>query len=153
VSPWKATPPKDDDGYFESLTTHIFSAGLNWKVVENKKTGFEKAFAKFSPAKVAKFTEGDVKRLMGDTGIVRNEKKIRATIQNAAQFLEVKREFGSFKDYMERFGEDEKGLQSDISERFHHVGLSTARMFLWAVGYKLTPTKEEKAWMADYREM
>ena len=82
MSPWKATPPKDDSGYFERMTTHIFSAGLNWKVVDSKKAAFEKAFADYSPAKVAKFTERDVKRLMGDEGIVRNEKKIRSTIHN-----------------------------------------------------------------------
>ena len=75
MSPWKATPPKDDSGYFEKMTTHIFSAGLTWRVVENKATGFRKAFDEFSPSKVAKYTERDVKRLMNDAGIVRNEKK------------------------------------------------------------------------------
>src|SRR5437867_8290871 len=91
MSPWKATPPKDDRGYFERMTTHLFSAGLNWRVVENKKAGFDRAFSNFSPTKVAKFTERDVKRLMKDAEIVRNEKKIRATIHNAAQFLELRR--------------------------------------------------------------
>jgi 3-methyladenine DNA glycosylase Tag len=150
VSPWKATPPKDDNGYFERLTTHIFSAGLNWKVVESKKAAFDRAFAGFSPAKVAHFTEADVKRLMKDSSIVRNEKKIRATIQNAAQFLEVKRQYGSFSKYLHQFEKDEARLQADIANRFHHVGPSTSRMFLWSVGYPLTPTKEEKEWMATH---
>ena|SRR5271157_547956 len=150
MSPWKATPPKDDSGYFERLTTHLFSAGLNWKVVEGKKRAFYEAFARFSPAKVAKFGERDVKRLMGDTGIVRNEKKIRATIHNAAQFLDVQKEYGSFKEYLDRLGRDEAKLQTDITERFHHVGPSTARMFLWSVGFPLKPTKEEKEWMASH---
>ncbi|HME19684.1 MAG TPA: DNA-3-methyladenine glycosylase I [Nitrososphaerales archaeon] len=150
MSPWRATPPKDDSGYFERLTTHLFSAGLNWKVVEGKKRAFYEAFARFSPAKVAKFGERDVKRLMGDTGIVRNEKKIRATIHNAAQFLDVQKEYGSFKEYLDRLGRDEAKLQTDITERFHHVGPSTARMFLWSVGFPLKPTKEEKEWMASH---
>ena len=150
MSPWKATPPKDDAGYFERLTTHIFSAGLNWKVVDSKKEAFRKAFGAYSPAKVAKFTEGDVRRLMNDTGIVRNEKKIRATIQNAAQVLEIKSQYGSFREYLAKFGKDEKGLQGDIAERFRHVGPSTARMFLWSVGHKLTPTAEEKKWMSSH---
>jgi len=150
MSPWKATPPKDDRGYFEQLTTHMFSAGLNWKVVENKKKAFGEAFANFSPARVAQFGEGDIKRLMADPGIVRNERKIRATIHNAAQFLELKRQYGSFKGYLDHFGSDEAKLQVDIADRFHHVGASTARMFLWSVGFPLKPTKEEKQWMESH---
>ncbi len=150
MSPWKATPPKNDDGYFERMTTHIFSAGLNWKVVENKKAGFRKAFVDFSPSKVAGYTERDVKRLMGDAGIVRNEKKIRATLENAGEFLAIKKEYGSFAKYLDKFGKDEKNLQEDLRSRFHHLGPSSARMFLWSVGYPLTPTAEEKKWMVGH---
>ncbi len=132
------------------MTTRLFSAGLNWKVVENKRAAFDRAFENFSPTKVAKFTQSDVKRLMNDEGIVRNEKKILATIHNAIQFLEVKKEFGSFNQYLYQFGKEEEKLQKDLHERFHHVGLSTARMFLWSVGYPLTPNSEEKKWMASH---
>jgi DNA-3-methyladenine glycosylase I len=148
MSPWSVTPPKDDREYFERMTMHMFSAGLNWKVVENKKAGFEKAFSGFSPTKVARFSNSDVKRLMDDSGIVRNEKKILATIHNAVQFLEVTKEYGSFKQYLDHFGKGQEKLQMDLQERFHQIGPSTARMFLWAVGYPLTPNKEEEEWMA-----
>lgn len=150
MSPWKATPPKDDRGYFERMTTHLFTAGLNWKVVENKRIAFARAFSNFSPAKVAKFTERDVKRLMSDAGIVRNEKKIRATIHNAIQFLGVQKQHDSFKQYLAHFGMNEKEVQKDLQERFHHMGVSTTRMFLWSVGYPLTPNSEEKKWMAGH---
>lgn len=147
---WRAAPPKDDRGYFERMTTHLFSAGLNWRVVENKSEAFKKAFAGYAPEKVAKFTEADVSRLMVDTGIVRNEKKIRSTIENAGEFVELAKRYGSFKGYLDHFGKDERGLQRDLRERFHHVGPSTSRMFLWSVGYPLTPTSEEKKWMAGH---
>lgn len=150
MSPWKTTPPKDDRGYFERMTTHLFSAGLNYRVVENKKAGFRTAFAGFSPDRVARFTEKDVKRLMADAEIVRNEKKIRSTIYNAAQFMEIARKYGSFSRYLASFGMKEKQLQGDLQERFHHMGASTSRMFLWSVGYPLTPTAEEKKWMASH---
>jgi DNA-3-methyladenine glycosylase I len=153
VPNWKATPPRDDAGYFERMTTHIFSAGLNWRVVENKKAGFERAFSAFQPAKVAKFTEGDVKRLMADAGIVRNEKKIRATISNASEFLGIEKDHGSFKKYLASFKGDEKELQKDLEGRFQHLGPSTSRMFLWSVGYHLTPNAEEKRWMAGHDEV
>src|SRR5438128_3190311 len=145
MSPWKATPPKDDRGYFERMTTHLFSAGLNWRVVENKKAGFDRAFSNFSPMKVAKFTEGDVKRLMKDAEIVRNEKKIRAAIHNAAQFLEVEKEYGSFNQYLRHFGKSEEKLQKDLQERFHHMGVSTARMFFCSAVSRLRPTSKKRS--------
>lgn len=89
-----------------------------------------------------------MKKLVPNKDIVRSEKKIRATIHNAAQFLEVKKEYGSFKEYLDHFGGDEEKPQKDLQERLHHVGVSTARMFLWSVGYPLTPNSEGKKWMA-----
>jgi len=145
---WKVTPPKDDAEYFERMSRTLFTAGLNWDVVERKWPNFRKAFAGFSPEKVARMTEKDIKFLMGDAGIVRNEKKIRATISNASEFVALKKQYGSFKEYVSSFGKDETKLQEDLQEKFQHVGGSTARMFLWSVGYELTPTKEEKEWMA-----
>jgi len=144
----RATPPKDDAEYFERMSRSLFTAGLSWAMVERKWPNFRKAFAAFSPERVAKMTERDVESLMADAGIVRNERKIRATIHNAGEFVSLKKEFGSFKAYVASFGKDEGKLQEDIQEKFKHVGGSTARMFLWSVGYDLSPTAEEKKWMA-----
>jgi DNA-3-methyladenine glycosylase I len=146
---WKVTSPKDDSEYFERMSRTLFTAGLNWSVVEKKWPNFRRAFASFSPDKVSKMTERDVKTLMGDEGIVRNERKIRATVHNAAEFIRLKKEFGSFKGYIDSFGKDEARLQEDLQEKFEHVGGSTARTFLWSAGYKLTPTPEEKEWLAQ----
>jgi DNA-3-methyladenine glycosylase I len=146
---WKVTPPKNDAEYFERLSRTLFTAGLSWTMVEKKWPNFRKAFAGFSPEKVGKMTEKDVKSLMSDAGIVRNERKIKATIHNAGEFANLKKEFGSFKGYMASFGKDEARLQKDLQAKFHHVGGSTARMFLWSVGYKLTPTAEEKKWLSQ----
>jgi len=148
----KVGAPKGDADYFDRMSRAIFAAGLNLEMVEKKWPNFRKAFAAFSPEKVAKMTEKDVKSLMGDAGIVRNEKKIRATIHNAGEFVSLKKEFGSFKGYVASFGKDEDGLQKDLQEKFKHVGGSTARMFLWSSGYKLTPTSEEKKWMSKNTE-
>jgi DNA-3-methyladenine glycosylase I len=145
---WRVTPPKDDAEYFERMSRTIFTAGLSWATVEKKWSNFRKAFAGFSVEKVGKMTEKDVKTLMRDAGIVRNERKIRATIHNAGEFAKLKKEFGSFKGYVASFGKDEGRLQEDLQARFQHVGGSTARMFLWSVGYKLAPTQEEKGWLA-----
>ncbi len=149
---WNVKPPKNDDEYFERMTRTVFTAGLNWKVIENKWPNFQKAFAGFSIPKVAKFTEKDTKRLMVDAGIVRNEKKIQATVHNAGEFLKLEREHGTFQKYLDSFGKDETRMLEAVTERFEHVGPSTARMFLWSSGCELTPTREEKKWMSDHKK-
>jgi len=148
---WKMTKPRNDAEYFERMTKSVFNAGLSWTVVEKKWPNFRRSFVEFSPAKVARFSEKNVKALMNNDGIVRNEKKIRATIHNAGQFLRLEKEFGSVPAYLESFEKDEDRLQKDLQERFQHVGPSTARIYLWTVGYKLTPNVEEKKWMARHK--
>ncbi|HEX4919939.1 MAG TPA: DNA-3-methyladenine glycosylase I [Candidatus Bathyarchaeia archaeon] len=149
---WNAKPPKNDDEYFERMTRSLFTAGLNWKVIEKKWPNFQKAFADFSIGKVAKFSDNDVKRLMTDEGIVRNEKKVQATVHNAAQFLKLEKEFGSFQKYLDTFGKDEERMLEAVQERFQHVGPSTARTFLWSARCELTPTREEKKWMTAHKK-
>lgn len=146
------TPPDDDAGYLDRLTHAIFSAGLNWRLVENKWSDFGGAFSGFSPGKVARLSEAEVRALMNNRGIIRNEKKIRSTIENARMITRIQREYGGVKEYIRSFGKDETRLQEDLRARFKHVGPSTARTFLWMVGYKLTPTKEERAWMKSHHE-
>ncbi len=148
---WKVKPPKDDGEYFERMTKSLFTAGLNWTVVDKKWPNFQKAFASFSPVKVARYSPKDVKELMTDAGIVRNERKIMATVHNAGEFLKLQKEFSSFRKYLDSFEKDEDRLLSDLQERFQHLGMSTARTFLWSVGYALTPNREEKKWMAGHK--
>lgn len=145
-------PPRSDEEYFERMTRAIFRAGLNRTVIEKKWPNFRRAFDEFSLQKVSSYSGRDVRALMEDSGIVRNERKIAATAYNAGQFLELQKEFGSFKKYVDSFGSDEKGLQNDLQERFQQLGASTARMFLWSVGYPLTPNPQEEKWLARYRQ-
>ncbi len=152
VPPLNANPPEDDSEYFDRMSKAIFTAGLNWKMVENKWPAFRKAFHGFSPAKVARLKETDVKTLMKNQGIVRNEKKIRATVENAKTILAIEKEFGSIKGYIDSFGKGEVKLQNELQEKFKHVGPSTARTFLWMAEYPLTPTKEERMWMKGHHE-
>lgn len=146
--PDKVSPPRNDDEYFERMTKSLFSAGLNWSVIDNKWKNFQKAFAGFSIGKVAKFSDQQVSLLKEDAGIVRNEKKILATVFNAQAAANVVKEFGSFKKYLQSFAKDEEALQNDLRKRFKHLGPSSARMFLWSVGHPLTPNAEEKKWLA-----
>ena len=147
---WRVKRPKDDDEYFERMTKSIFTAGLNWNMIDKKWPNFQEAFSGFSRDKVSRFSEKDVQTLMKEQRIVRNERKIRATISNAYQFFQLQSEFGSFRKYLDSYGKDEELLQADVQKRFLHLGPSTARTFLWSVGYQLTPNPEEKEWMAGH---
>jgi len=147
-----ATPPKDDQGYLDLMSRAIFTAGLNWSMVEKKWPNFRKALADFSPKTVANLSERDVKSLLQNPGIVRNEKKIRATIENAKTILDLETKHGSVKAYLDSFGKREGKLLEDLQYKFRHMGPSTARVFLWMVDYPLTPTKEERRWMTGHPE-
>ncbi|MGA2976665.1 MAG: DNA-3-methyladenine glycosylase I [Spirochaetia bacterium] len=91
---------RDDLRHFEFLVLEAAQAGLSWLCILKKRDGYRRAYRGFDPVRVARFEPRDVERLLGDTGIVRNNLKIRSSINNARRFLEVQREFGSFDAYL-----------------------------------------------------
>ena len=96
-------PVHDDRKLFEFLILEGAQAGLSWTTILKKRENYRKAFHGFRAEKIARYGARDVKRLLGDTGIVRNRLKIAATIQNAKAFLAVRKEFGSFDAYLWSF--------------------------------------------------
>jgi 3-methyladenine DNA glycosylase Tag len=128
--------PPNSDAYFENMTRVIFLAGLSWKMIDEKWPNFRKAFKNFSIDDVAKFNENDVNRLMDDTGIVRNRAKIMATISDAKQFQDIRKEFGSFKSYLDRLDKSQNYalVVKELGKRFSRLGPSSARIFLYSVG-------------------
>ena len=96
-------PVDDDRRLFEKLCLEGFQAGLSWLTILRKRDNFRRAFANFEPARVARFTEKDIERLLADAGIVRHRGKIEAAINNAQRALELKREAGSLAAYFWRF--------------------------------------------------
>ena len=114
--PWAATEPNityhdeewgvpvhDDRLLFEFLILEGAQAGLSWTTILNKRDNYRKAFDGFRPEKIARYGTRDVKRLLGDAGIVRNRLKIVAAIENAKTFLAVRKEFGTFDAYLWSF--------------------------------------------------
>ncbi|HVZ89903.1 MAG TPA: DNA-3-methyladenine glycosylase I [Polyangia bacterium] len=96
-------PLHDDRRWYEKLLLDGAQAGLSWLTILRKREGYRKAFAGFDPVKIARFTERDVTRLMGDAGIVRNKLKIRSAIGNARAFLELQAKEGSFDRWVWQF--------------------------------------------------
>jgi len=93
-------PVHDDRKLFEMLILEGAQAGLSWETILKRRKTYRKAFDNFNAAKISKYKEKDVKRLMKDPGIIRNKLKIQAAIINAKQFLKIKKEFGSFDKYI-----------------------------------------------------
>ncbi len=94
-------PLENDDELFERLILEINQAGLSWITILKKADNFHKAYSGFKIGQVAKYTEKDRERLLADAGIIRNRLKVNAAIVNAQKILELKKEYGSFKGWLD----------------------------------------------------
>lgn len=147
-------PVHDDRRLFEFLILEGAQAGLSWTTILNKRENYREAFDNFIPEKIAQYTERDVKRLLANSGIVRNRLKILAAINNAKKFLEVRKEFGSFDKYIWQFvnyktiknafrtlkqlpaqTSESEAMTRDLKKRgFKFVGATICYAFMQAVG-------------------
>jgi len=101
-SEW-GVPVHDDRKLFEMLVLEGFQAGLSWLTILKKREAFRKAFSRFDFRTVARYGTRDLRRLLDDSGIVRNRLKIEAAITNARAFLALREEFGSFDEWIWQF--------------------------------------------------
>ncbi len=108
-------PVHDDHKHFEFFVLDLFQAGLSWSIVLKKREGFREAFDDFDFEKIASYNEPKIQELLTNEKIIRNQLKIRATINNAQKFLEVREEFGSFDNYIWQFV-DHKTIQNRFTE-------------------------------------
>ena len=96
-------PQHDDRVLFEFLILEGAQAGLSWSTILNKRENYRKAFSQFDVRKVARYDQTKIAALLEDPGIVRNRLKVEATIINARALLDVRKEFGSFDEYIWQF--------------------------------------------------
>lgn len=121
-------PVFDDRKQFEFMVLESAQAGLSWITILRKREAYRKAYENFDPFKVAEFDENKIEELLNNAGIIRNRRKIEASINNAKRFIEVQREFGSFSEYLWKFvdykpidnkwkSEAEVPAKTELSER------------------------------------
>jgi DNA-3-methyladenine glycosylase I len=147
-------PSHDDRHLFEMLILEAAQAGLSWITILRKRENYRRAFVQWDAEKIARFRAKDIARLMSDAGIVRNRLKVRAAIDNAKAFLNVREEFGSFDAYIWRFVDgapirklrrtmrdvpnqtaESDALSRDLKKRgFRFVGFTICYSFMQAVG-------------------
>ena len=133
--------PKDLSGYLDALARVMFQTGISWRVVEAKWPGIREAFHGFDVQRVAKFREADINRLMGDTRVIRNRRKLEAIRENAREMLALDAEYKGFKRYLDSLG-DFDATRKALHKQFAYVGDTGAWYFLWTVGRKV-PAHEE----------
>ncbi|NMA66172.1 MAG: DNA-3-methyladenine glycosylase I [Clostridiaceae bacterium] len=96
-------PVYDDKKQFEFLVLESAQAGLSWITILRKRENYRKAYDNFNVEKVAQYDETKIQELLQNKGIIRNRRKIEASINNARRFIEIQKEFGSFSKYIWSF--------------------------------------------------
>jgi DNA-3-methyladenine glycosylase I len=140
-------PVTDDVRLFEKLCLEGFQSGLSWLTILRKREAFRRAFAGFDFEQVARFTDADVERLLGDAGIIRHRGKIEATINNAGRAVELIEAEGSISAFVWAYepGTTRAGLESETAESralakelkrrgWRFVGPTTVYAFMQAMG-------------------
>lgn len=147
-------PLHDDRKLFEFIILDAFQAGLSWNTIINKRDNFRKAFHNFDAAKIAKYSQAKIDKLLNDEGIIRNRLKIYSTIDNAKAFLKLQKEFGSFDKYIWQFtgyktivnkhkhiksvpatSKESDAMSKDLKSRgFRFVGSTICYAFMQAAG-------------------
>ena len=130
-------PVRDDRKQFEYLMMEVMQCGLNWDLMINKRDIFRKCFDNFNYDKIALYDDTDVNRIMNTTGMIKSERKINAIISNAKCFQQIRKEFGSFCNYIWAFSDNKtilydkhnmgcipvsNGLSDKISRDLKHRG-------------------------------
>ena len=147
-------PVHDDQRHFEMLILEGAQAGLSWETILRKREHYRRAFAGFDPARVARFTQARIEKLLLDPGLVRNRLKIHSAVKNARAFLAIQKEFGTFDAYVWRFvgnrpidgkrksradvpvkTQESDALSKDLQKRgFNFVGSTIIYSYMQAVG-------------------
>ena len=129
-------PLHNDNELFARLMLEINQAGLSWETILKKKDNFYKAFDDFNVSKVAKYNDRKIEKLLQDAGIIRNRLKINAAIENAKKIVELQKEFGSFKNWID----EHHPLTKDewvklFKNNFRFTGGEIVNEFLMSSGY------------------
>ena len=147
-------PLHDDTRLFEMLVLEGAQAGLSWITILRKREAYRRAFDRFDPRRVARYTPARIQKLLQDPGIVRNRAKVEGAVKSARAFLEVVKEQGSFDRYVWGFvggkpirnrfraprdvpaeTAESKALSRDLKKRgFTFVGPTICYAFMQAVG-------------------
>ncbi len=130
--------------YLDVMSKTVFQSGMSWNVVRQKWDGTRAALSGFDPVALSELTPLDIDRLMTDTRLIRNRKKLEAIAHNAGQMLELEKQYGTFRAYLQSHGDFEATVK-DMRKRFKFLGELGAFYFLYVVREPVPPYEEWKA--------
>ena len=129
-------PLSKDNELFARLVLEINQAGLSWTTILNKKENFFKAYDNFEIKKVANYNEEKIDQLLNDAGIIRNRLKIHAAIENAKKIVDLQKQFGSFKNWIDHHHPLTKEEWVKLFKKhFRFTGGEIVNEFLMSTGY------------------
>ena len=140
--------PKSLGDYLDVMSKSVFQSGISWRVVEAKWPGTQEALRGFDAEAVASMSPDDIDELAQDTRVIRNRRKLEATVGNAARMVELEQEHGSFRNYL-RSHDDFGGLVKALRKDFKFLGDMGSYHFLYVVGEEV-PDHEE--WQASRKK-
>ena len=144
MQPPEQISPDSLNVYLEVMSKAVFQSGMSWKVVEAKWSGTQEAFEGFDVRKVAAFGPFEIEALAQDTRVIRNRRKLEATVYNAQQILALDEEFGSFQKYL-RSQPDFDSKLVQIKKDFKFMGPTGVYYLLYVVGEEVPPHDEFEA--------
>ena len=141
-------PVYDDNKLFEMLLLESFQAGLSWECILNKREAFKEAFDNFNYQKISNYNEEKIEELLNNKDIIRNKRKIKSAITNARIFMEIKKEYQTFSNYLWSFTKNKiiyeydkttsilsDTISKDLKKRgMKFVGTTIIYSYLQAVG-------------------
>ena len=141
-------PVYDDNKLFEMLLLESFQAGLSWECILNKREAFKEAFDNFNYQKISNYNEEKIEELLNNKNIIRNKRKIKSAIKNARIFMEIKKEYQTFSNYLWSFTKNKiiyeydkttsilsDTISKDLKKRgMKFVGTTIIYSYLQAVG-------------------
>jgi len=129
-------PIQDDNELFCRLILEINQAGLSWDTILKKQESFRKAYHNFDIKKVAAYKDKDIQRLLNDAGIIRNRLKVNAAVENAKAILQLQKESGSFKKWLDTHHPKTKEEWMKLFKKtFKFTGGEIVNEFLMSTGY------------------
>ena len=136
--------PQSLRDYLDVMSKSVFQAGMSWRVVDAKWPGTREAFEDFDPDAVAAFSDREIDALVQDTRVIRNRRKLRAVVNNAARMIELEAEHGTFRDYLRSHGSFDETV-ADLRQQFSFLGDTGSYVFLYVVGEQVPPHDEWEA--------
>ena len=138
-------PPRVDakaaGDYLAVMTRAVFQGGISWSVVNAKWDGIQRAFHGFDAERVAELTEPELDEIAANPEVIRNRRKIEATVSNAARLLELEVEYGSFGAYLDSLTDYDAKVKA-LRKHFKFLGETGCYFFLYVVGQDVPPHDE-----------